>query len=135
MSGVGSRALSKRVSTACGSCKKGKCKCSGPPAPCESCARKGRECVFEAALDGRRKESARAALDAVKAKHNALESLFSCLQSGDDDVVFSLVDAIRKGSALPELEKVMEEHGQGNVRDTEEEVVAGPSGQAANAQQ
>ncbi|KAK6334461.1 hypothetical protein TWF730_003675 [Orbilia blumenaviensis] len=130
MSGVQPRTAAKRISSACGSCKKGKCKCSGPPAPCESCARKGRECVFEVALDGRRKESAKAALDAIKSKHDALESLFNCLQSGNDDAVLSLVNAIRKGSKLPELEKVVEKH-QENVgaRETEE-VIAGPSRQA-----
>ncbi|KAK6498185.1 hypothetical protein TWF506_004424 [Arthrobotrys conoides] len=126
MSRVQPKIPNKRISSACSSCKKGKCKCSGPPAPCESCARKGRECVFEIALDGRRKESAKAALDAIKAKHGALESLFNCLQSGDDDAVSSLVNAIRKGSALPDLKKVVEEH-QGIVGAKEREVIAGPS--------
>ncbi|KAK6495108.1 hypothetical protein TWF481_003136 [Arthrobotrys musiformis] len=128
MSRVQPKTTNKRVSSACSSCKKGKCRCSGPPAPCESCARKSRECVFEIALDGRRKESAKAALDAVKAKHSALEQLFNCLQSGDDDAVGSLVNAIRKGSALSELEKVVEKHK--GVGTGEEEMIAGPSQQA-----
>lgn len=83
--------------------------------------------MFESALDGRRKESAKAALDAVKAKHSALESLFNCLQSGGDDAVSSLVNAIRKGSTLSELEKVVEEH-QGGVgaEEFKEEAIAGP---------
>ncbi|KAK6347481.1 hypothetical protein TWF718_005322 [Orbilia javanica] len=130
MSRVQPKTSNKRISSACSSCKKGKCKCSGPPAPCESCARKGRECVFELALDGRRKESAKAALDSVKARHSALESLFDCLQSGNDEAVSSLVNAIRKGSALPDLEKVVEEQKQkGSVAVREEETIAGPSRQ------
>ncbi|KAF3228410.1 hypothetical protein TWF106_007442 [Orbilia oligospora] len=128
MSRVQPRIPNRRVSSACSNCKKGKSKCSGPPAPCESCVRKGRECVFEIALDGRRKESAKTALDAVKAKHGALESLFNCLQSGNDEAVFSLVSAIRKGSALPDLEKVVEEHQSMSIVGAKErEMIAGPS--------
>ncbi|EPS45739.1 hypothetical protein H072_212 [Dactylellina haptotyla CBS 200.50] len=141
------RSPNKRVSTACGSCKKAKCKvnqnlpdsrnqfivahrifkCSGPPAPCETCRKKKRECGFEVALDGRRKESADVALETVQSKHQALESLFNCLRSQDDEIVGSLVEAIRKGTTLPELGKLVEQQEKTGFDIAEEESFAGPS--------
>ncbi|KAJ0416909.1 hypothetical protein BJY00DRAFT_316466 [Aspergillus carlsbadensis] len=40
-------AAPKRSVQACARCRQQKMKCSGDPAPCERCARFGRECVFE----------------------------------------------------------------------------------------
>jgi len=99
----------RRVSVACGGCKKAKCRCSGPPAPCRNCQRKSKECIFQAGLDGRRKDSAETALMDVQAKHQALKQLFDCLRSSNDAVVDSVVEAIRKGSTLSEIGCLMEE--------------------------
>ncbi|KAL2811585.1 hypothetical protein BJX63DRAFT_433261 [Aspergillus granulosus] len=42
-------AAPKRSVQACSRCRQQKMKCSGDPAPCERCARFGRECIFEPA--------------------------------------------------------------------------------------
>ncbi|KAJ6255952.1 hypothetical protein Dda_9243 [Drechslerella dactyloides] len=121
-------------------------RCTGSPAPCEACSAKGRECVFEKSLDGRRKEATGLALGAARAKHRAYEKLFKSLRSPNEELVNTLVNAIRKGSKLPELSKLAEEYeteGDGGViydggdegegedewleMEDEEEVVAGPS--------
>ncbi|KAF3934585.1 hypothetical protein ABW20_dc0100793 [Dactylellina cionopaga] len=127
MSEAVSRTVNKRVSTACSSCKKAKCKCSGPPSPCEACSGKQRKCVFQITEDKRRKESAENALEAIEARHRSLESLFDRLRSPDDDTVFSLVDAIRKGS---ELQTLLEQQEELKTSDEDFESVAGPSGRS-----
>ncbi|KAK6330410.1 hypothetical protein TWF696_003507 [Orbilia brochopaga] len=96
-------AAKKRVSTACGECKKAKSKCTGPPPPCKGCSKRSRECVFDGAQDGRRKEAAERALEAVQTKHRAYEELFESLRSSDDGTVNNLVEAIRSGWSLPRL--------------------------------
>ncbi|KAK6524077.1 hypothetical protein TWF694_005740 [Orbilia ellipsospora] len=138
MLGATPKSPKKRSSTACGSCKKAKCKCSGPPAPCVNCSSKGRECVFEISLDGRRKESAEVALESIVKKHKTFESLLNCLRSPNDEMVSSLVEAIRKGESLADLAKLVEEQEQsgsylGDVAEAED--IAGPSGQPSNFMQ
>ncbi|EPS40155.1 hypothetical protein H072_6047 [Dactylellina haptotyla CBS 200.50] len=93
----------KKSRLACNVCKRQKVKCTGPPAPCQTCASRGKDCEFDESSDQRNTENSQRALEE---SDNALESykfVLSSLRSEDDRLVNEVVGAVRRDAPIESL--------------------------------
>ncbi|ETN39346.1 uncharacterized protein HMPREF1541_05569 [Cyphellophora europaea CBS 101466] len=102
-------AKSRKISTACGACKQRKTRCTGGE-PCDACATRNSECIYDAAADQRRKianqrnvqELALAEMD-LSRKQALLGGIISIIRAGGSRSTNDLVDFIRSGIDLSSL--------------------------------
>jgi hypothetical protein len=117
---------SRKISTACGACKQRKTRVSGGPSfhvgislsrdqctgghPCDACATRHSECIYDAAADQRRKianqrnmqELAEAQLDLTRCRE-LLGGMISIMRAGSLQSTNDLVDFVRTGIDLSSL--------------------------------
>ncbi|KAI9756100.1 MAG: hypothetical protein M4579_003987 [Chaenotheca gracillima] len=98
-----SKAASKKISTACSSCKKRKVKCSGPPSPCDACVSHDRECTFNEESDARRKVAYKRKVEESELYQNALQDLVEALRSTNEPEFGQLLDLIRSNASMEDI--------------------------------
>ncbi|KAJ5155163.1 hypothetical protein N7492_007966 [Penicillium capsulatum] len=110
----------RRASTACKLCQKRRTKCSGAPAPCTECATHQRECVFDQDADRRRKGSAKRTQEDLVNVRTFVNNLLSVLRDSNDDTTQQIIQLIRAGTSLEEIQAVVEQLAPTNVTQTED---------------
>ncbi|KAL3444586.1 fungal-specific transcription factor domain-containing protein [Aspergillus insuetus] len=87
-----------KQSSACTGCKARKTKCSGTH-PCEKCILTGKECIFPAGLDRRRKYAQRRVEQELEAAHRILDVIIEVFEAGDSAQLRALITSAKKDRA------------------------------------
>ncbi|OQU95667.1 Fungal Zn2-Cys6 binuclear cluster domain-containing protein [Cladophialophora immunda] len=110
----------RKISTACGSCKRKRTKCTGGN-PCEACARGKHVCIYDASSDQRRKVALRRNVEELASVRQEVEhykqllgGIIAIIRAGDTNANRDLICMIRSGLGLSQLAAHVRNGGRAN---------------------
>ncbi|KAJ0426756.1 fungal-specific transcription factor domain-containing protein [Aspergillus carlsbadensis] len=87
-----------KQTSACTGCKARKTKCSGTH-PCEKCILTGKECIFPAGMDRRRKYAQRRMEQELETVHRLLDLIVEVFEAGDSAQLRALISSAKEDRA------------------------------------